>query len=175
MLLVSFGAISIFAFTQRLVAGPEFGATPSVETWIVIPWTPTAAEAETVASPVVGELTVKVDWPPAFVGQVVTSLTNVAIAPSVLTIGSCTVQLAAATKPLLVPLSFSIVTVNVCWKPTSFTSFCAIEIFASTHRLVAGPEFGATPSVETGTEIPCTPTFDEAETVARPVVGELTV
>ena len=39
----------------------------------------------------------------------------------------------AATKPCPSPMSFSIVTVNVCAFPTSFVPVCWIVIRASTH------------------------------------------
>src|SRR5262245_55005271 len=101
--------------------------------------------------------------------------TNVAVAPSVLTIEPVTDSPEAATKPFPSPASSITVAVDVHAAAPQLPTLCAIQLFASTQRLVAGPELGATPSVETLTVIPWTPTADEAETVATPVVVEFTV
>ena len=51
-----------------------------------------------------------------------------------------------------------VVIVNTCWSPTSFTPFGVMLTFASTNRLIASPEFGAVPSVDTVNCVPSTVT-----------------
>ena len=72
-------------------------------------------------------------------------------------------------------MSFCSVTVNVCGWPTTFVAFGAIEIFAFTQRFIAGPEFGATPSVERVSVSPPTETVVDARTAQTPVTAEVSV
>src|SRR5262245_42530817 len=102
--------------------------------------------------------------------------TNVAVAPSVLTIEPVTDSFSAATKPFPSPLSSITVAVNVCAVPTRLTACCAIAIFASTQRFVAGPELPPCPLVVTVTvPSPAKATFELAETVVTPVALDVIV
>jgi len=71
-----------------------------------------------------------------------------------------TVAPAKATNPAPSPTSFCNVTVNVCGCPTSFVAFGAIEIFAFTHVLVAGPLFAPAPFVFRVNDTPPTLTVE---------------
>src|SRR4051812_21877889 len=159
------------------MASAEFRPLPSV-------WTVNGAEPETeiveaawpVTLPADGELKVMVHWPavsvlaPAFVQVPVGA---VAAAPFEFVSVTVTCSLLAATKPLPSPMSFCSVTVKVCGCPTMFVADGAIAILALTQRFIAGPELGATPSVERVIERPPTETVAEARTAQTPVTAEV--
>ncbi len=73
------------------------------------------------------------------------------------------------------PLGIAVaVMVKTCWSLTSLTSTLGvIETEASTYRFTAGPLFGATPLVDTGTSVSPTRTFADAVPVTTPAVVRL--
>ena len=64
---------------------------------------------------------------------------------------------------------------NVCGWPMRLVAFGVIVIFALTHVLTAGPEFGATPLVVRVSVTPPIVSVEEAFTVHTPVVLEVCV
>ena len=162
---VASGVIAIFASTNVFTAGPEFGATPFVETvnadgvpsvpvQVALPVTfPAELDVNTIV-----HLPLPSVFAPAS-SHVLAAAFSTATAPFEGVNEKSTCAPEKATKPAPSPRSFDNVTVNVCGAPIRFVASGVIAIFASTNVFTAGPEFGATPSVETvnGVGVPNVP------------------
>src|SRR3990172_11983987 len=139
------GAMAMEAWTQRLRAGPELGATPLVERVRLTPETLKVVEALMVVNPVVGEVMVTLQVPAAVwqssrllavPPQLLRSsgVVKVAVAPRELVrVKTTQVPLGAATKPRPSPLSCWTVAVRVWVSLTSFTSEGAMAMEAWTQ------------------------------------------
>ena len=105
--------------------------------------------------------------------QVLAAASSTAAAPFELRSAKPTCSPDAAWKPAPFPVSFMSVTVNVCDWPTRFVALDAIAIFASTHRLVAGPELPPVPFVLRFSVTPATATDVCALTFVTPVIADV--